>query len=151
MRWMLLIVIATVASICLAEQPEIPGCDHASAVVCFVDRAQARLHSCLSSTIPPDAARTENAQRRSVQDDTQRRNCVTASHREIDPLYREALNAVRYQRGTTRAVTDYYEDWDLVLSGRGAPLAADSTTAGDSRRADIEHLNVKAEHLRQAR
>src|SRR5450755_3424447 len=62
MRWMLLIVIATVASICLAEQPEIPGCDHASAVVCFVDHAQAKVRSCLLPTIPLNAAGTNKPQ-----------------------------------------------------------------------------------------
>lgn len=152
MRWIPLIVSATLASTCMAEEPKIPGCSHDGAVACFVDHAQARLRSCLrSSALPPDAAGTDRPQKRAADDDKQRQGCVAASHREIDLLYREALNAVRNQRGTTRAVTDYYEDWDLVFSGRGAPLAPDATTAGDSWRADIERLNVKAERLRQGR
>ena len=129
-----------------------PTCNRDGAVACFVDHAQVRLRACLrSSALPPDDAGTGKAQRVPSQDNKQRQDCVAASHREIDPLYREALAAVRYQRGTARAVTDYYEDWGQVLNGRGAPLAADSTAAGDSWQADVQRLNVKAEHLRQGR
>jgi hypothetical protein len=46
---------------------------------------------------------------------------------------------------------DYHEDWGDVLNSRGVPLAADSTTAGDAWRPDIERLNVKAERLRRGR
>ena len=83
-----------------------------------------------------------------MEDDKQRQDCVAASHREIDLRYREALNAVRNQRGTTRAVMDYYEDWNRVLDGRAA---SDAAAADDSGRSDLERLNVKAEHLRQGR
>ena len=36
----------------------------------------------------------------------------------------------RYQRGTTRAVMDYYEDWKDVMADHTAPSAADSAAAG---------------------
>jgi hypothetical protein len=88
---------------------------------------------------------------RTPRGDKQRRDCVAASHKEIDPLYREALSAVRNLRGTTRAVMDYYEDWEEVLSRPGAAPAASSADSAYSSRADIERLNVKAEHLRQGR
>lgn len=139
-------------SICSAEQPTIPKCEHDGAVACFVDRAQAGLRLCLSSSgLPSDVAGTSNLRKPAAQDDKQRRACVAASHRDIDPLYQDALATVRYQRGTTRAVQDYYADWKEVLAGHVAPLAGDSTAAGDNQRADIERLNVKAEHLRQGR
>jgi len=130
---------------------DIPGCDHTSPVVCFVDHAQARLRSCLLATSPLDAAGTNQPQTRPAQDGKQRNACVADAHREIDPLYREALLDVRYLRGTTRAVMDYYEDWEKVLYRRGAPLPADSSAAADRWRPDIERLNMKAEHLRQGR
>ncbi len=149
MRWILLPVFAALAPICLAEAPEIPGCGRDSAVACFVDHAQDRLRSCWkSSNLPSGAAGTDSLSGRPKKDDRQRQDCVAASHREIDPLYREALNAARNQRGTTRAVMDYYEDWNRVLDGRAASGAA---AAGDSGRSDMERLNVKAEHLRQGR
>jgi hypothetical protein len=151
MRWMQLIVIATIASICLAEQPEIVGCEHASPVVCFVDHAQAKVRSCLLSTIPLHAPGTNRTQTRPAHDDEQRNACVADAHREIDPLYREALLEVRYIRGTTRAVMDYYEDWEEVLSRPGTAPAASSAGSPSSSRADIERLNVKAQHLRQSR
>jgi hypothetical protein len=76
MRWIPFIVITTVASICFAEQPEIPGCDHASAVVCFVDHAQATLRSCLLSTMPLGATGTNKPQTRPTQYGKQRNACI---------------------------------------------------------------------------
>ena len=149
MRWIPLLVFATLAPICLAEAAETQDCGHDDAVTCFVDHAQDRLRSCSrSSSLSSDAVGTDGLQGRPRGGDKQRQDCVAASHREIDPLYREALNAARNQRGTTRAVMDYYDDWNRVLDGRAASGAA---AADDSGRSDMERLNVKAEHLRQGR
>ena len=149
MRWIPFLVFATLAPICLAEAAEIQVCSHDGAVACFVDHAQERLRSCSrSSSFSSDAVGTDGLQGRERGGDKQRQDCVAASHREIDPLYREALNAVRNQRGTTRAVMDYYEDWKRVLDGRAASGAG---AADDSGRSNLERLNVKAEHLRQGR
>ncbi len=139
-------------SICSAEQPTMPKCEHDGAVACFVDRAQANLRLCLSSSaLPSDVAGTSKLRTPAAQDYKQRQACVAASHRDIEPLYQDALAAVRYQRGNARAVQDYYADWKEVLARNVATLAVDSTAVGDIQRADIERLNVKAEHLRQGR
>jgi len=149
MSWIPFLVFATLAPICLAEAAETQGCGHDGAVACFVDHAQDRLRSCSRpSRLSSDGFGTDRLQRRLSEDDKQLQDCAAASHREIEQLYREALNAVRNQRGTTRAVMDYYADWNQVLDSHG-PLGA--AAADDSGRADLERLNVKAEHLRQGR
>jgi hypothetical protein len=146
------VLAVTFVSTCFAGEPQSQPCDHDGAVACFVDRAQADLGVCVRAlALPSDIAGPNNAQQRPDLVDKARQECLTGSLRELDPLYRGALAAVRYQRGTTRAVMDYFEDWKDVMADQTAPSTADSTAASTSRRADIERLNVKAERLRQGR
>ena len=152
MRRTSFVLAVTFVSTCFAGEPQSQPCDHDDAVACFVDRAQADLGMCLRApALPSDVAEPNNAQQRSEPVDKARQECLTGSLRELDPLYRDALAAVRYQRGTTRAVMDYFEDWKDVMADHTAPSTADSTAASTSWRADIERLNVKAERLRQGR
>ena len=147
MKTVLLLLSVTAIAPCFAASDISTACRDQRAVVCLIDHAQARLDACaaMAGLKRPDAGSVQGAE--SPEDRTRRHDCVSQARDDTEPLYREALHAVRFQRGIVADVRDYYAKWNETLTALGSSGDTSSSAVKERWREELQRLDKMADQL----